>query len=397
MSKKLSKYVKKERQAEMILLSVIGFIVVYSIIALSRLLIIADLPDFQVYYSAVTRVTDGGNPYSLVPNQVPYIYPPTSLAWLLPLSILPMRVAEAGWLILSVGALMTSVVLLFKAVDQPLKWQSVLLVFGLSLLAFPTKFTLGMGQINLFLLFMISLTFYLYQTKRLGWAGLSLAIAVSIKLTPVVLLLFFLRKKEWRVLTSFLVSSIAILGFSIYAFGWGLTEQYWLEVFPSLPTTGNAVYYNQSLAGVLARLEVDNQVAGAINFLVMIGLLTWSWLLIQPKRLQPLQHLLEFGLLIIVVLLIGGLAWQHHLVLLLIPFLAVGLPLIKKKQIKSWSGVMLIVAYLLVAFNIKQPNLISFNFSPLLSHGTLGMVVLLGLVINLLKGSFSDRKKVQLG
>jgi len=272
-----------------------------------------------------------------------------------------------------------------------------MLVFGLSVLAFPTKFTLGMGQINLFLLFLISLTFYLYQTKHLGWAGMILAIAVSIKLTPVVLLLFFLRKKDWRVVRAFIASSLVITGLSIYAFGWGLTEQYWLEIFPSLPTIGNAVYYNQSLAGFLARLELSNQVAGTINFLVMMGLLVWSWLLIQPRRLQPLQNLLEFGLLIIIVLLVGGLTWQHHLVLLLISFLAVGLTLIRKKLIKSWSGLTLLIAYILVAFNLRQPDLISFNYSPILSHGTIGMVVLLVLVISLLKGSFSDQKKVQSG
>lgn len=387
-----------KRLVDLVVYGLIGFSLVYAVFSVYRLLIFADLPDFQVYYSAVERVIDGKNPYSLVVDQVPYIYPPTSLGWLMLLSILPMKVAEDFWLIVSVAALFASIILLRKAVEQPLiRWKSILLIIGLSLLAFPVKFTLGMGQINLFLLFLIILTFYLYQTKRLGWAGMTLAIAVSVKLTPVVFLLFFLRKNEWRVLISLILSSFAIVGLSMYAFGWGLTEQYWLEIFPSLPTIGNSVYYNQSLAGFLARLELTNQVAGAINFLVMIGLLAVSWLLIQPRRLQPLQNLLEFGLLIIIVLLVGGLTWQHHLVLLIIPLLAVGLTLIRKKQIKSWSGVMLIMAYLLVAFNIKQPDLISFNFSPLLCHGAMGMVVLLGLTVSLLKGSFSDGKKLQSG
>ncbi len=55
------------------------------------------------------------------------------------------------------------------------------------------------GNINSFVFFEIALAWYLFVNRRDGWAGVVVGLAVVTKVTPALLLVYFVYKRAWRV------------------------------------------------------------------------------------------------------------------------------------------------------------------------------------------------------
>ena len=55
------------------------------------------------------------------------------------------------------------------------------------------------GNINSFVFFEIALAWYLFVNRRDGWAGVVVGLAVVTKVTPALLLAYFVYKRAWRV------------------------------------------------------------------------------------------------------------------------------------------------------------------------------------------------------
>ncbi len=352
-----------------------------AVVTVVKILLYFHLQDFAVYYRAVQDVLNGVNPYLV--TQTPFIYPVSSLFIFLPFGILPFSVAERLWTLVSVLALTGAVFVLTKAVRKPLSWLEYCLMVGVAMLNFPVKFTLGMGQVNLILLFLLCISFLLYQEKRLVPAGVVLGVAAAVKVTPVVLLLFFIRKQAWPTVLAFfgsfgLISIIALLGFGIE-----VSKQYWLQVLPTLPTVGNLAYYNQALTGLLARGGVVDDVALVVNYVIAGGLLVLGLIGTKQQKQQPVHELIEYGFFVTVLLIGGGLAWQHHMALLTIPFFAIYYWLKDRSVLRCHLGAFFI-AIVLISVNIKNPDHYVGISSLLLSHGLYGMAVLSFVLVSIM-------------
>jgi len=360
----------------------------FSLFTISRILFTFHLGDFETYYVAVQQVLQGKNPYHQLPSQFAFIYPPASFFFLLPLIFLPFHLAEKLWTLVSVGSLIGPIACLLKTVSKKVTLFSFLLLFSFSMIAFPTKFTLGMGEINLIICLLLSLTFFYWRQNQPFLGGLMLSIATTIKLTPAFALVFFLKKRAFKLTTVCLGLSLSLMLLAIFVFGPQLTHQYFLKVLPAIPTIGNQAYYNQALSGFLARSGIPSFLALIINYLALIGLLLISLLLTKTKKQSVLTELSQYGLIITVVLIAGGLAWQHHLVLLIIPYTALFLSLKRTRQ-KKTPAFLALLSYLLVAINIKNPQHFFGVTRLFLSHGLYGMILLFVLLIQ----SFSIRDR----
>ncbi len=64
----------------------------------------------------------------------------------------------------------------------------------------------------------------------------------------------------------------------------------------------------------------------------------------------------ELGLLAISTLVGTGLAWQHHYVSMLLPFFALLMMTQRFKQVKFGKLVAILIAYVLIASNFKNPS-----------------------------------------
>lgn len=368
----------------------LGFIFVsfiYSAFTVTRILATSQLQDFRLYYLGAQSVLLGKNPYEEVQG---VIYPPISLALLTPFASLPIELAEDVWTLFSLIALLTSIVLLLK-ISMTYTIGNFFIVAGLALLSFPVKFNLGMGQINLILLMLTCLSFYWYRKRLPVLAGSALAVAAALKLTPLVLILFFLKKRQWKIVISCLVGFILLNCLGLMLLGSTTTFDYWQKIFPAIPTVGNAIYYNQAFTGWLARAEVADQLARIINYVVFGGMLAMSWFTTR-KESQPVGvELSELGLFMISVLVGTGLAWQHHYVALLIPLVALSLAVNNLKHSKYRYLIAIGASYLLVAANLKQPYLVQGLWQQLvLSHVLIGAIILF--VVTVFRPRLGTRK-----
>lgn len=359
----------------------VGFILVsfsFSIFTVVRILDQFQLQDFRLYYLGAQAILLGKNPYTEVQG---VIYPPISLVLLTPFATLPMELAEDVWTIFSLTALLISIYLLLQ-ISKTFSVRNFFVVFGLTMLSFPVKFNLGMGQINLLLLLLTCLAFYWYRKRKLVLAGSALALAAALKLTPLLLLLFFLKKKQWRLILSSLVAFGLLNGLGVLLLGPSVTTDYWQKIFPAIPTVGNAIYYNQALTGWLARAQVDNQPAQVINHLVLGGLLVTSWFFTRAKRQSVAVELSELGLLMITILVGTGLAWQHHYVALLVPFFSLVIMTTKLKRSKTVYLIAIGISYLLITVNLKNPLAIQGLWQQIvLSHVLIGALLLYAILL----------------
>lgn len=329
----------------------VGFILVsfsFSIFTVVRILAQFQLQDFRLYYLGAQSILLGKNPYAEVQG---VIYPPISLVLLTPFATLPIELAEDVWTICSLSALLVSIFLLLQ-MSKTFSARNSFIVVGLAMLSFPVKFNLGMGQINLLLLLLTCLAFYWYRKRHLVLAGTALALAAALKLTPLILLFFFLKKKQWRLILSCVVVFGLLNSVGVLLLGTSVTIDYWQKIFPAIPTVGNTIYYNQALTGWLARAQVVDQLAQVINYLVLGGLLVTSWFFTRAKRQSATVELSELGLLMITILVGTGLAWQHHFVALLVPFFALAIMVSKLKSSKAVYFIAIGVSYLLIAVNL---------------------------------------------
>jgi hypothetical protein len=347
----------------------IGLAVFYSVFTVGRIFFDFQLQDFRVYYLAVRAFIIGSNPYIDWGAGV-YLYPPASLVFLSPFGLLEYELAERIWTLVSFGSLVAAIMILLRILRPRFPLKQFLVVFSLAMLSFPVKFTLGMGQINLILLFFVCLSFYFYRERKQYLSGLTLAVATAVKLSPVFLILFYIRKKQVKVLVGFL---FGIAGF--YLFGQRVFSEYWLDVFSHIPTIGNGSYYNQSLTGWLARGLVVDETAKIINYFVFASLLVFSFKMTAVGRKNSAVELAEYGLFILATLLGAGLAWQHHFALAVVPFMAIW-QLGNKRKLSRPVFVLGTFSYLLIAWNMRNPQFFSGWGGLLLSHVFYGALLL---------------------
>lgn len=359
----------------LILYFFIIFPLAYSIFTITRILVSFHLLDFSYYHQSIQLILGNQNPYNN-PNFV-LNYPPSALFFFLPFGIIPYELSEKIWTLLSLAALVGSISILLKSIYKNISVPIFLVIFSLAMLSFPVKFNFGLGQINNFILLLVSLCFLLYRLKRFFWAGIFLGIASSIKIFPIILLLFFIRKKVLKTVTASILTSIIISILGIVFFGKDLTFEYYTNVLWNIPKLGNDVYYNQAFTGFLARLNLSDLYVKIINYCLFIFLLIGSFWVVKSKRQPPLIELMQYALFIISVLIGGGLAWQHHFVLLIIPFTALFIYLSKKPFNRAKILILVtLMAYFLVSINIKEPAKLGGVLTFLLSHVLYGSIIL---------------------
>lgn len=291
--------------------------------------LIRDFPlnDFSVYMNGVEHSLTG-NPYTQKFFDY-YNYPPAATLFFYAFTLLPINTSEFIFTGLSVLSLFISLLLLVKLTKKKINFY-ILLAIGYLLLRFsPVRLTLTLGQVNLIVLLLILLAFY-WRRSWLG--GISLGLAFILKFTPAFLLLFFILKKQWRVVLGFLYTVTLLHFLAILIFGWDLTLYYYTQVIPRLLTTSQLTYMNQSLAVLLGRL-------GVFSFIPRLGLILPLIYFLARRQLDFTTYSL---FLILMTVFIPTFAWQHHYVFLI--------PAIFLLGIRHWA--LGISAYLFLTFTI---------------------------------------------
>jgi hypothetical protein len=323
--------------------------------------------DFHVYYAAALVLRRGGDIYASGMSP-PYVYPPFLAALVIPLTGLPTaNAATIAWKLLQHACLLASGALLVSLLPRParLLGAGVLL---LGLLTVPVHDEIFLGESNSLVLVLVVGAIWLLardqrtgigdqksggEAQRAAWAltpaavgaGALLALAVSIKVLPVLLVVYL----WWRGPRP--VATVATGGVVLIQAGLLLltptTADYWLIHFPAL--FGEAFPYldNQSLNAAIARALLPGtdptlpplQLAGGESLRPLLTLLANGLAIAatvaalaslrRPATLPPgpnrtARLLLETGLILLTIHLVSGSTWLHHLIDLAVMVIGVG-------------------------------------------------------------------------
>jgi Glycosyltransferase family 87 len=257
-------------------------------------------------------------------------HPPTSILLLIPFGALPYREALFRWNLLSLGMFAVSLALVWRGLRIPRSVRSVFPATTLSLLCFPLLVHIHFGQITLLILLLLTGVWTADRADRRILAGVLLGTAVTIKLFPAVLFLYFIVRKRWRTVASGLVSIALITMLTASILGIHAYRAYVNDVLPNVAKY-RGLWFNLSLPGYWTKLFdpprefsfiqpiTRSPVLASISIystcVLILG--TLAWFIVRARTRTELD--LSFGLTMTAMLLVSPITWDHYLLLLLVP------------------------------------------------------------------------------
>lgn len=316
------------------------------------------LLDFSMYLTATHYFLSGYNPYLAI---TPQVYPPAFLYMMIPFALIPIHVARLLWTTLSLFSLFFSIHLLLKKQSLKLKIFLGLVILQL----FPVKFALAQGQINIFVFLGFVLIYHFYIHKKDFLAGFTLALIIIMKLNPLLLTLYFLILKKYRLLC-YCFATLLILNFAIDLSSVHHLTSFFVDATLIRSNNPPLGYYNQSLPALLGRFNLS-----FISNLIGITLLFFSSFSFFKNPTHTYKY---FVLFLLTILLISPITWQHYLFWSLPAFIYI----LRDSQKKYL--LLTTVSFILINLNLKNPT--PFEHWPIIfSHATIGLLILYFLVL----------------
>ncbi|MDO5736433.1 MAG: glycosyltransferase 87 family protein [Propionibacteriaceae bacterium] len=273
--------------------------------------------DIDVYRLGGQAFLDGANLYAQLPDtqvgaNLPFTYPPIAAALFSFFAIMPLVAASTLLSALSVVALGWVLVLVLRDVTRRPTSDAVWLALPvLALISWlgPMRETIEFGQINVLLMALVLTDVLAGQGKP--WRGWLTGLAVAIKLTPAVFLVYFLLRRDWRSLIMTVVSFLVYTGVG-FALRPADSVEYWTSALRDTGRIGNAGFpSNLSINGFLHRLGLEGTTASLTWFVVSsaVGLaIMWvAYRLLQSD--QKAAAALTVGL---IALFCSPVSWGHH-------------------------------------------------------------------------------------
>jgi Glycosyltransferase family 87 len=290
--------------------------------------------DFPNFWAAGVLILRGDNPYDLdaMERQRPegmlgvgpiLWYPPWTLPLVMPLGLLPPRVAHLLWLLLHLGVMLCCLGLLWQYYDGPAGQTWLALLLGLSF--FPTPIALESGHIVPLVLLGIVAFLHLERRGADVAAGASLGLAAIkphlVLLFGAAVLLWAVWQRRWRVLLGGGLAGLAALAIPL-AFNPRVLQQYLdllhrpaeLKDDPILvPLSVGA----PSLSRMLANLGLGNYFLPPLCGLAWLAIHWW-------RRRARWNWAEETPLLVLVSMFVSSYgAYPYDLILFLVPILQV--------------------------------------------------------------------------
>jgi hypothetical protein len=152
--------------------------------------------------------------------------PPTSILPLLPLTRLNPLAAKRVWIVSNLLLLALSLFALRQTTQ--LGWRRLILITLLCTL--PLRIDFMLARYYVLILFLICTAYYASYRNRHWLAGVLWSTAATMKLFPAISVILFIRRKNWRALTGFLVAAIALVATSLVLFGTEVHQVFFREV-----------------------------------------------------------------------------------------------------------------------------------------------------------------------
>ncbi|MBF6171213.1 glycosyltransferase 87 family protein [Nocardia blacklockiae] len=309
--------------------------------------------DLQVYRLGVQAWWHGADMYGTLPKTtvgvgLPFIYPPFAALALSPFAMLPMHASGIAFFLVSTAALAVSLYLVARRAwaggTEVALWATACAV-PLGLLLEPVHATLDFGQVNLILMVLVVAD---CLTARPKWKrGMLVGLAAAIKLTPAAFVLYFLVRRDYKAAATAAVTG-AVASALAYAVMPGASTKYWFGGMGNVSgLSGSAFHTNQSIQGVLSRLQVPKPEFTVLWLLLAVALLALVAVAMRQAADSPA---LALAFNAVFTLLVSPISWSHHWVWVAPALLgAVGVATaLPRRQARVWYAVLLATAVVFV-------------------------------------------------
>lgn len=295
--------------------------------------------DIDVYRMAAQAWRDGRPLYGedwfatkIDGTVLPFTYPPIAAILFVPFTWMPLGTATAVLTIISTLLMVVSITIVLTGLGVrvgptscspgPQWWHrgvlaTAIVATAIWLGAEPIWANFDFGQVNVVLMTLVIAD---CVPRRTYWPrGMLLGVAVALKLTPAVFLLYLLLRRNNR---AALVAVASFLAATLMGFVMACNDswQYWTHTVTDTDRIGGATLNtNQNLAGALARLPLDDHLRSVLwlaGCLTVLAATIWSARRIlnsstQGRQLVALVCVALFGLVV------SPVSWSHHWVWML--------------------------------------------------------------------------------
>jgi alpha-1,2-mannosyltransferase len=283
--------------------------------------------DFQIYHGAVTDMLHGGSAYDFtlfephVEESMGFVYPPFASLVLLPLALLSGRDAAIVMSLVTTVLVMVAVLGSYGVVDARMRstgrrLSGILAILAPLPLACSAAATSNMtlGQLSFAVGALVLLDVTLIPRR---WRGTLVGLAGALKLTPLILVPYYLVTRQWRAAIN---ASVAFGAATLLSatLRWSDSLRYWLH--PELVRTSLGELArpdNWSLYGVLSLTDLGGTprtVVWLVLAAAMLGLAVWRARR-HHRAGQELEAVLVMG---VVASLVAVATWPHHVLFLLV-------------------------------------------------------------------------------
>ena len=304
--------------------------------------------DFTIYYLDGQALREGRNPYAPPDfaavrtefSTLPSVEedrandPPTFVLMVEPLSRLHYNRAYWLWITLNVVALAGGLFLILKPLARRLDHATLWIITALAVLYHPLNTNFSFGQSKITIFFLLALTLRSIESGHAVLAGASLALAGLLRAFPLLLLGYLAMQRRWRIVAytsaALLLGGVGTLLFVGTRFSFGFFRALPYLTSPSVARNLGDFAPNTVATRMLFRI-MSNHPRMIVPYFVQ-RLIAWApsglTLILTLKVTAAKVPLRDpewglFSLWVATALMLLPVAWQHDLVVLLIPFLAI--------------------------------------------------------------------------
>lgn len=277
--------------------------------------------DFTSYLLSSEALFAGTNPYQ-TGNPFPFIYPLFLCVLLFPLASLPYWFSNAVWFVLNVSALYLSAVMLLKMYLDSLSYKEVTTLFLVPfvILTNVIQNNLLNGQVNFIVLLLCVLFLKYYVESRKLLASVLLSAAISIKLTPLILIVYLMARREFLWVGLTLAFSIFLTLGLPYVVAGQKTVDWYSQYIQSFLVHNIATHSQASGGFTFSITSIASFLLPTMSKLLslmiagMISILPIVWVQLSLHKHVTSKQTLVFSLYMLAILLINPVSETHHLI-----------------------------------------------------------------------------------
>lgn len=277
---------------------------------------------------------------------LPFTYPPLAAIAFAPFAWLTLPVASSAITVTTLLLLVVSTVIVLTRLDvwpdtaitgEPAwmrrSWLAAAVVAPAVIYLEPIRSNFEFGQINVVLMTLVIAD---CVPRRTPWPrGVLLGLAIALKLTPAVFLLYFLLRRDVRTLLQTAAAAI-VATLAGFVLAWRDSLEYWTETVRNTDRIGTATLNtNQNIAGALARLGLGEAPRFALWVVACFAVLALTvWAARRALRggadessVLALICVAMFGLVV------SPVSWSHHWVWTLPTLLVTGILAYRRRNV----------------------------------------------------------------